>query len=319
MFLMRFGGKNDGGTPGAITFTNPTVAEEDIDMFHDDLAFVGTVVRFLAAYRRRGASIDGKFKIENGKSDASRIETVPMRLDDRDDRRADGRVDGRPDNKILGEFSDVAIVVPLMDIRANVGKWCRRMTDGAAVLFEEEDTLINVVAVIHGNVMVGRFGAPELGRNSNNEGAGGGRGSRSGGTRWRKLGSGKRRGRRSSRTGRKSSSKSRKSQRRRCERNRRNGSCARNELWNVGIVIGNVGSLRNKLWKFFFARDEMRGRHMGPGIGGIGKHGSEGERHGRMSSAGVHSTLEKTEGGIVDSSGKSRSDRSSQGKRQRGS
>ncbi len=113
MFLMRFGGKNDGGTPGAITFTNPTVAKEDIDMFHDDLAFVGTVVRFLAADRRRGASVDGKFKIENWKSDASGIETVPMRLDDRDDRRADSRVDGRPDNKILGEFSDVAIVVPL--------------------------------------------------------------------------------------------------------------------------------------------------------------------------------------------------------------
>jgi hypothetical protein len=112
MFLMRFGGKDDGRTPRAITFSDPTVAEEDIDMLHDNLAFVGTVVGFLAACRRRPTSVDGKFEMEDGKLDTSRIEAVPMRLDDTDNGGADSGVDGRPNNKALGEFGDITIVVP---------------------------------------------------------------------------------------------------------------------------------------------------------------------------------------------------------------
>jgi hypothetical protein len=65
-----------------------------------------------------------------------------------------------------------------MDVGAGIGKRCRRVTDSPTVLFEEEYTLIDVVAVIHGDVLIGRLGAPEFGRNSNDKGAGGARQSR---------------------------------------------------------------------------------------------------------------------------------------------
>jgi hypothetical protein len=171
--LMRLGGKDDGRTPRSTALTDPTVAEENVDMFHDDLALVRPAMWFLATHRRRAAGVDSEFEMKDGKLDASGVKAVPMRLDDGDDGGADSGSDGRPNNKILGEFIDVAVVVPQVDVGARIGEWCGRVTDGTTVLFEQEDALIDIVAAVHGNALIGRLGAPKFGRNSNDKRTGG--------------------------------------------------------------------------------------------------------------------------------------------------
>ena len=63
VFLMGLCSKDDGRSPGAKTFADPTVGFEHVDMSHDDLAFVRAVMRFLAADGRGGAGINCKFKV----------------------------------------------------------------------------------------------------------------------------------------------------------------------------------------------------------------------------------------------------------------
>jgi hypothetical protein len=240
VFLMRFGSEDDGRTPRSITLTDPTVAEENEDMLHDDLALVRPVMRFLATDRRRAAGVDSEFKMEDGKLDASGVEAVPMRLDDGDDGGADGGSDGWPNNKILGELVDIAVVVPQVDVGARIGEWCRRMTDGTTVLFKEEYALIDVVAVVHGNVLIGRLGAPKFGRNSNDKRAGGTNRSRI--VEVRKLRSRESRRVRSSSTEQGSSSAHRASQ-----------STIGINKWKGGGSRGvcNLSRSWNELWKFF--------------------------------------------------------------------
>jgi hypothetical protein len=240
VFLMGFGGKDDGRTPRPITFADPTVAKENVDVLHDDLAFVGPVVWFLAACRRRAASVDGELKMEDGKLDAGGVEAVPMRLDDRDDGSADSGVDGRPDNKTLGEFSDIAVVVPQVEVGARVGKWCRRMADSTTVLFKNEHALVDVVTVIHGDALIVRLGAPKFGRDSNDERAGGAKCSR-GIEAW-KLGSSESRRVRSSSTERGSSNTHWGSQR----------TMGGNKGKEGGLCgVCDLSWSWNELWKFF--------------------------------------------------------------------
>ena len=51
LFLVRFGSKDDEGTPRPITWANPTVVEKDLNLGHDDLALMRTISRLPAAYR----------------------------------------------------------------------------------------------------------------------------------------------------------------------------------------------------------------------------------------------------------------------------
>ena len=60
-----------------------------------------------------------------------------------------------------------------MDVRASVEEGSGGMTDGFAVTFNKEYTLINVVPVVHRDVTIGRFGSPQLGRNINDKGISG--------------------------------------------------------------------------------------------------------------------------------------------------
>jgi hypothetical protein len=54
-----------------------------------------------------------------------------------------------------------------MDVRASIGEGSREMADGFAIMFKKEHTLINVVTVIHRNVIIDRFGSHQsLGRTS---------------------------------------------------------------------------------------------------------------------------------------------------------
>ena len=104
MLLVGFGGKDDGGAPGPKAFADPAISFEDVQMRHDDGTFMGSIARFLAADGRGGASVDGKFEVEDRKLDAGTVEAVPMGLDDVDDGLSCGWSNMRPDNKVFVEF-----------------------------------------------------------------------------------------------------------------------------------------------------------------------------------------------------------------------
>ncbi len=57
VLLMRFGGKCNGGSPSAMTFSDPTIGFENFQMLHDDLAFMGSAVWLLATNRTRSISV----------------------------------------------------------------------------------------------------------------------------------------------------------------------------------------------------------------------------------------------------------------------
>jgi hypothetical protein len=78
VFLMRLSSKDNGGTPRSETFADPTVGFQNLELGHNNFAFVRSVMRLLAADRRGSASIDSEFKVEDGKRDTSAIKTVPV-------------------------------------------------------------------------------------------------------------------------------------------------------------------------------------------------------------------------------------------------
>ena len=141
-------------------------------MGHDDLAFVRSVVRLLAADGRRGAGIDSKFKVQDGVFDSCAVEAVPMRFDDVNDGGAGLGGNVEADDEVLGEFGEVSFSVPDMDVSADVGKGLRWMAEGLAELLEFENTVVEVVAVVHWDIPVDWFRAPDFGWDVDGEGAG---------------------------------------------------------------------------------------------------------------------------------------------------
>ncbi len=73
---------------------------------------------FLATYGGRGSSVNCKFEIEDGETNASAVEAVPMRLDDGDNSLAGSRSDIEANDKILVEFRKVAVAFPKVDVGA---------------------------------------------------------------------------------------------------------------------------------------------------------------------------------------------------------
>jgi hypothetical protein len=63
LFLVRFGGKDDGGSPGPFAWVDPTIIEENIDLIHDDFTFMRSVVRFSAADWGGTTGVDGEVKV----------------------------------------------------------------------------------------------------------------------------------------------------------------------------------------------------------------------------------------------------------------
>jgi hypothetical protein len=105
------------------------------------------VVGLLTADGRRGTSINGEFEAEDGKLDASAIETVPVRFDDCNDSLTGFGSNVKANNKVLFEFWKIAGAVPNVDVGANVGEGFRRMTNGGTELFEFKYTVVDIVAV----------------------------------------------------------------------------------------------------------------------------------------------------------------------------
>jgi hypothetical protein len=64
VLFVRFGSKDNSGSPCAIAFANPAIGFEHCKVLRDDLAFVGTTVRLLATNERRAALIaNSKWRI----------------------------------------------------------------------------------------------------------------------------------------------------------------------------------------------------------------------------------------------------------------
>jgi hypothetical protein len=104
MFLVGLSSEDDGGAPGAKASADPAISLQDFDVRHDDLAFVGPIMGLLAADRRRGTGIDGKFEIQDRKLDTGAVEAIPMGFNDVDDGLAGFRSNVEADNKILVEL-----------------------------------------------------------------------------------------------------------------------------------------------------------------------------------------------------------------------
>jgi hypothetical protein len=62
---MRLGGEDNGRAPGTEAATNPAISLKDLEMGHDDLAFVRPIARLLATDGGRGTGVDGKFEIQD--------------------------------------------------------------------------------------------------------------------------------------------------------------------------------------------------------------------------------------------------------------
>ena len=150
LFLMGFGRENDGGAPSALVQSNPTILEDNLNLGHNNLAFVRPITRFPAADWWRPTSINSKFEMKkDGSHDASRVKAIPIGLNDGDNASTDSRFGIRTDNEILVKFRKVTLAIPEMDVRASVGEGNRRVIDGFAVTFKKEDTLVNVVTVLN--------------------------------------------------------------------------------------------------------------------------------------------------------------------------
>jgi len=165
VFLVRLSSKDDGRAPRSETLADPVISLEDFKLLHDNFAFMRSIMWLLTADGSRGTSIDGEFEVENGKLHTSTIKTIPVRFDDVDDGLANGGRNVKADEKVLGKFREIALAVPDMDVSANVNERLRRMAEGLAELFEFKHTLVDVVGIVHGDVLIDRFGSPNFGRN----------------------------------------------------------------------------------------------------------------------------------------------------------
>lgn len=70
VFLVRLSSKDDRRAPWPFTDTDPAVMEKDFEMFHDDFALVGSVVRFSTTNGGGAAGVNTKFKVENREANA---------------------------------------------------------------------------------------------------------------------------------------------------------------------------------------------------------------------------------------------------------
>jgi hypothetical protein len=170
LFLMGFISENNGGAQSALAQANPTIVEENLNLGHNDLAFMRPITRLPAADWWRPASINSKFEMKDGLHDASRVKAIPIGLNDGDNASTDSRFGIRTDNEILVKFRKVTVAIPEMDVRASIGEGNRRVADGFAVMFfKNEHTFINEHTVLHRDVAIKGFRSPKLRKNGNDK------------------------------------------------------------------------------------------------------------------------------------------------------
>ena len=131
---------------------------------------MGSIARFPAADWGGSTSVDCKLEVQDGQFNACTVEAIPVRLDYIDNGLADIRGSIRSDDKVLVEFREVSVKHPCVDVGTVVDKGLWGSAYGFAILLEFKDAVVNVVAVVHGNVAVQWLRAPYLGRNIDDKG-----------------------------------------------------------------------------------------------------------------------------------------------------
>jgi hypothetical protein len=171
VLLMRFGSEHNSGSPSAITFADPTIGLENFEMLHDNFAFMRPIAGLPARNGGKSTSVDGEFEVEDSFLDTSFVKAIPIALDDADDRSFDNRIGVGANYKMILELGEATVSIPMMNIGllAADGERLSWMTEWFTILLEFENIVINVVAVVKWNVLIDRFGAPNLGWNVDNE------------------------------------------------------------------------------------------------------------------------------------------------------
>jgi hypothetical protein len=72
--------------------------------------------------------------------------------------------------EVLSKLRRIARGVPEVDIGARRGKGKRNVADRFTVLSEDQKVVVNIIAVVKGNIAVGGLRAPDFGGNVNHAG-----------------------------------------------------------------------------------------------------------------------------------------------------
>ena len=169
VFLMGLGGKDNKGTPRAIAFPNPTVGKEHLLLVENNFGFMGTITRFATADGLGAASINSKFEPQDGFANAGFIKNVPVLLNHHFNATAGGKVDVVTDADMLFKFGRITSGIPETNIGTSRLESGRKTADRIAMLSENEQIVVDVVAVIQGDIAVGWFRPPDLRRNVNHQ------------------------------------------------------------------------------------------------------------------------------------------------------
>jgi len=164
VLLVRFGSQNDEGAPGATALANPVIAEQCVDMLHNDFGLVGPVMRFLTANRSGSAGVDSKFPADNTFPGAVLIKTIPVALDDGADFSIKGGVDRAVDTEASKELIHISGRVKETEIVVDRGGNRGRLMEGCAILREHEYVIIEFRGEVSWYVRAFRFGSPDFRR-----------------------------------------------------------------------------------------------------------------------------------------------------------
>jgi len=170
VFLMRLGSEDDKGTPRAITFADPAISRKDLLLFKDDPGFVGPIARLATANRLRAACVNGKFKPEDRFANTSFVEDIPIFLYHHFYFTTGGESNVSTDANVLVKFGCVSGAIPEVKVGASRGNSSRDAANRIAVLGEDEEIVVDVVAIIERDITISRLGSPDLGRNVDHQG-----------------------------------------------------------------------------------------------------------------------------------------------------
>jgi hypothetical protein len=113
------------------------------------------------------AGVDAEFEVQDWFTDTSGVEAIPVVLNNGYDIVASGYGDIWVDVEVLLKLLGIPSIVPMVDICrvAILNKVGLTFAHGPAIAFEQENAVVNVVAVVQRYVSVSRFRPPYFGRN----------------------------------------------------------------------------------------------------------------------------------------------------------
>jgi hypothetical protein len=167
VLLMRLGGEDNKGAPGPITFPYPTVGEKYFLLLEYDGRFVGSVSRLFATDWLGAACIDAKLETEDGLANAGFVEHIPIFLHKKLDFATRDKVNGGAEAKALFEFGRVTRSIPHVDISSARLEDKRVAPNRLAVLGEYQQSIVDIVTIVKGDVTACRFWSPYFRRNVN--------------------------------------------------------------------------------------------------------------------------------------------------------